>query len=81
VGEDVVLEWSIGEDIPEKRLGVEDTSSESSSSEGLGDEAHTLWLLQSTTTLREKRVHMCGARAQIFGALIELEEKIYTVTH
>jgi hypothetical protein len=45
VGEDVVPEWSPGKDKPVKRLGIEDTSSESSGSEGLGDEAHTLWLL------------------------------------
>jgi hypothetical protein len=76
VGEDVVLEWSIGENTRAKRLGVDDTSSESSGSEGLGDEAHTIWLLQYAATLREKTPHMCGAREQSFGAPIELEEEV-----
>jgi len=45
VKEDVVPEWSIRDDKPAKMLGIEDTSSDSSGSEGLGDESHTLWLL------------------------------------
>jgi hypothetical protein len=49
------LEWSTDEDRPTKRLGIEDTSSNNSDSEGLGDEAHTLWLLQYATTLKEKK--------------------------
>jgi hypothetical protein len=75
VGEDVVPEWSTGEDMPAKRLGIEDTSSDSSGSEGLGDEAHTLWLLRYVTTLREKRVHMCGAWVKFVVHPIESEEE------
>jgi hypothetical protein len=75
VGEDVVPKWSTGEDRPAKRLGVEDTSSDSSGSEGLGDEEHTLWLLRYAATLRRGRVHMCGAQAQICGASVDSEEE------
>jgi hypothetical protein len=64
VGEDVVLEWSIGKARPTKRLGMEDTSSDSSGSERLSDEACFLWLLQYVATLREKRVTcvVCGLK-------------------
>jgi hypothetical protein len=51
-----------GEDRPAKRLGIEDTSSDSSGSEGLGDEYHTLWLLRYVTTLRESRAPRYGAQ-------------------
>jgi hypothetical protein len=70
VGGDDVLEWSISQDIPAKRLGFEDTRSGSSGSEGLGDEAYTLCLLRYAANLREKRVHMCGAKDKFFGVLI-----------
>jgi hypothetical protein len=75
VVEDVVLEWSTSEDMPSKRLGMEDTSSDSSGSEGISDEAHTLWQLCCVIKFREKRAHMCGAWAQICGVPIELEDE------
>jgi hypothetical protein len=62
VGEDVVPKCIIDEDRHAKRLGVEDTGSGNSDSEGLGDGARTLWLLHSSITLKEKRVHNCGVR-------------------
>jgi hypothetical protein len=75
VGEDVVPEWSTrGENIA-KRLGVEDTNSDSSSSEGLGDESLTLWLLWYAKTLRRGRAHMCGAWVKIFGVPMDSKEK------
>jgi hypothetical protein len=40
-----VLDWSTSKGKNLKRLGVKDTSSDNSVSEGLGDESCTLWLL------------------------------------
>jgi hypothetical protein len=45
VGDDVVPEWSTGVDMPVKRLGIEETSSDNSGSKIIGDKARTLWLL------------------------------------
>jgi len=67
--------WSTGEDRPVKRLGIEDSSSDNSSIEILGDEAYTLWLFQYATTLRESRAPRYGVWAQICGAPREFEEE------
>jgi hypothetical protein len=56
-----------------KRLGVEYTSSDSSGSEGLGDEAHTLWLLWCVTTLRRSAHVWCVGIN--FGASVESKEE------
>jgi hypothetical protein len=62
VGEDVVPEWSTGEDRPVKRLGVEDTSSDSSGSEGLGDESsYPLVVVVCCNLEKRKSAHVwCG---------------------
>jgi hypothetical protein len=41
----------------------------------LGDEAHTLWVFQHATKLREERVHMCGVWVKICSALIYSKEE------
>jgi hypothetical protein len=64
-GEDVVPKWSTYEDMPRKRLGVEDTSSINSDSEGLGDEVCTLCRLCYAATLKEDRAHNCGEKIGI----------------
>jgi hypothetical protein len=71
VGENVVQEWSTYEDKPMKRIGVEDTISDISGSEGLGDESRTLWFLGYVPTLRRVRVYMCGEWEKICGASVE----------
>jgi len=71
VGEDDVSKWSMGEENPTKRLGVEDTNSDSSGSEGLGDKSCTLWLLWYDATLRGEMACMCGVQLQICGTLVD----------
>jgi hypothetical protein len=66
-----VPEWSIDEDRPTKRHGIEDmVSSRDISSDAntdLGDEVCTPWLLQSATTLEENE-------SQSSGVLIRRED-------
>jgi hypothetical protein len=75
VGEDVVPKWSTSEDRLVNRLGVEDSSCDSSVSEVLGDTSHTLWLLRYASILIRGRAHMCGAWVKICGALVDSEEE------